>query len=305
MKNLINEREYTVFPTPSMENFDVKPGDFMVTRIVPTRGFHIFSGAATITRTDGSLKQRARMYKTALDFQMRHPEEAFKDNEQKLLKSRQVVREQYEDFMTYFGADEIFGSGNEILQKYQAFFDYLVFNKVNPNTGLTPAASYEQQTSEAYQPPQAQLPEDVLESPDVAMVCDPLEGLSFLIQYRKFIEIFEDPDLHLGRYEPEDLVLEYLESDSISDIPFRRVAQKFPDNFKKVMVYLGEQEGFDTIEVEDLMKKFKPDSFKKLPTTVTILDSEMTDLARLTDEESGSHFDRRKGLWKRIRKWRK
>jgi hypothetical protein len=133
-------------------------------------------------------------------------------------------------------------------------------------------------------------------------MCDPLEGISFLIQYRKFIDIFEDPDRHLGRYETEDLVIEYLESDSVLDIPFRKVAHKFPDNFKKVIEYLGQQEGFDAIEVEDLIQEFKPDSFNKLPTTVAILDSEMTDLARLADEESDCDSGHLKRSWERIRK---
>ena len=75
---------------------------------------------------------------------------------------------------------------------------------MNPDTGLTPAAFHEQDTGERYQPPIAQLPEDVLESEDVAMLCDPEEGLSFLIQYRQFFDIFENPDRHLGRDIPAE-----------------------------------------------------------------------------------------------------
>jgi hypothetical protein len=37
--------------------------------------------------------------------------------------------------MTFFGTDEIFGSSHDILQQYQAFFDYQVFEKAT----LTPA----------------------------------------------------------------------------------------------------------------------------------------------------------------------
>jgi hypothetical protein len=73
MKNLINEREYDVFPTASMGDLEVKPGDFLFARIVPAKGFHIFSGAATIIEWDGSDDQRATMYKIAMDFQMKNP----------------------------------------------------------------------------------------------------------------------------------------------------------------------------------------------------------------------------------------
>jgi hypothetical protein len=93
------------------------------------------------------LQQKAGFYKTAVDIQMKYPAKAFQDNEIKLQKSRQAVRNQYDDFMTFLGTDEIFGSDHDILRQYQAFFDYQVFEKANPNTGLTPAASYEQNTT--------------------------------------------------------------------------------------------------------------------------------------------------------------
>ena len=54
------------------------------------------------------------------------------------------------------------------------------------------------------------------------------------------------------------------------------------------MKYLGEREGFEAVEIDDLMQEFKPHSFNKLPTTVAVLDSEMTDLAKLVDENSAS-----------------
>jgi hypothetical protein len=297
MKNLINERDYTVYATSSMSEAGLKPGDFITARIVPAMGFHVFSGAMSITQADGSLQQRAAMYKAAMDIQIRYPARAFQDNEEKLQKSRDKVREQYEDFMNQFGADEVFGSGREMLKKHQSFFDYQVFEKVIPDSGLTPAAFYEQDTGEVYKPPIAQLPEDVLESEDIAMLCDPEEGISFLIQYRQFMDTFEHPDRHLGRFESEDLVMEYLESEAVSDIPFRKAAKRFPDNFKAIMEYLGEQEGFEAVDIDDLMQEFKPHTFNKLPTTVVTLDSEMTRLANLADKEPESAPGRLKKFW--------
>ncbi|MEJ2164793.1 MAG: hypothetical protein P8X90_04630 [Desulfobacterales bacterium] len=302
MKNLINEREYTVYATSSQSKVDLRAGYFVTARIVPAMGFHVFSGAASVSQADGSLQQRAAMYKTALELQMENPAKAFHDNVEKLQKSRDQVREQYEDFVNQFGADEVFGNGREILSQYQSFFDYQVFQKVNPDTGLTPAAFYEKDTGETFKPPIAQLPEDVLESEDVGMLCDPEEGLSFLIQYRQFLGIFENPAAYLGRFEAEDLVMEYLESESVSDIPFRKAAQRFPDNFKTVLEYLGDHHGIESVEIDDLMREFKPHTVNKLPTTVAILDSEMTRLAKLADKKTGSEPGRLTKLWQKIKK---
>jgi hypothetical protein len=301
MRNLINERDYTVYATSNMSNADIKPGDFLYARIVPVLGDHVFSGAVSVIKGDRSLKQRATIYKTAVEWQMKNPAKAFRDNDEKLQKSRDQVRRQYEDYMNVFGEDQVFGNGREIYQLYQSFFDFQVFEKVNPETGLTPAAHYEQDTGKPYKSPIAHLPDDVIASEDVAMLCDTDEGILFLIQYRQFIDIFKNPDAYLGRVEAEDLVMEYLESDAVSDIPFRKAAKRFPDNFTAVMEYMGKQHDFESVDIEDLMREFKPQTFNKLPTTVAILHSEMTELAQMADKELQSESDRLKKMWKKIK----
>ena len=65
-------------------------------------------------------------------------------------KSRESVRRQYEDFVSYFGSDEIFGTGKEILSKYQSFFDYLAFEKKDPQSGQPAASAYEKRTGRSY-----------------------------------------------------------------------------------------------------------------------------------------------------------
>lgn len=51
------------------------------------------------------------------------------------------------------------------------------------------------------------------------------------------------------------------------------------------MEYFGEQEGFDAVEIDDLMQEFKSHTFSKLPTTAAILDPEMINLVKLADSE--------------------
>jgi hypothetical protein len=159
--------------------------------------------------------------------------------------------------------------------------------------------AYERKTGKPYHSLTVDLPEPLLRSQDVGMLCDPVDGVSFLIHYRQFIDVFQYPEQYLGKEETEDLVLGYLESDSISDVPFRRVAKKFPHNFSQVIAYYRAQEGFFSDQIEDLMREFKPDSFDKLPGNVAVLDSEMARLARSAKEESGSVVSRFKGLLKK------
>jgi len=300
MKNLINEREYEVFPTASMTDFEIKPGDFLFARIVPAKGFHIFSGSVAIFEWDGSDDHRAAIYKSAMDFQMKHPSMAFKDNEEKLQKSYESVRRHYEDFVHHFGSDEVFGTGTEILHKYQGFFDYLSFEKKDPESNDQPVAvAFEKKTGKPYQRITVKLPEPVLNSRDVGMLCDPVEGLSFLIDYQRFVDVFNYPDRYLGKRETEEIVMGYIESDSISDTPFRRMAKRLPHNFTRVMTYYQNQKDLSSSRIDDLMREFKPDSFKKLPGIVSILDAEMARLARSAKEETGSAVSRFKNFFKK------
>ena len=290
MKNLINEKEYHVFPTASMDKMNVNPGDFMYARITPVKSFWIFSGGMSIFSTDGSDHFKQGMYKTAVQFQMKSPKMAFKDNEEKLQISRESVRKQYDDFVAHFESDEVADTGKQIEQKYNYFFRHLYFDKKDPVSGLSLAERYEKDNGRPYRPPKMKLPREVRKSKDVGMLCDLDEGVSLLIDYRRFIDIFEHPETGLYESDDGDIVMGYLVSESISDVPFRRIAQKYPENFRKVMSDLGGQEGFSYVDIEELMREFKPRSFNKLPTTVSILDPELSRVAHSLREDPIDDF---------------
>jgi len=275
MRNLINEKEYHVFPTISMDEFKVNVGDFLYARIVPVKSFWIFSGNASIYPSDGSDHVKQEMYKSAVQMQMKMPSLAFKGNEEKLKKSREAVRRQYDDFVSYFGSDAVADTGKRIQQKYNDFFRYLYFDKKDPISGISLAEKYEQDNGRPYRFPKMKLPREVRKSKDVGLLCDPDEGVSFLIDYRCFIDAFEYPEPDLYEKDGGEIVMEYLVSESISDVPFRRIAKKFPENFEKIMSFLGSREGFSYVDIENLMREFKPESFHKLPTTVAVLDPEL------------------------------
>ncbi len=285
MKNLINEREYMVYPTVSIEDsLSFEIGDFMGARIVPVRDFHTFSGFAVKMPCDGSDKERADIYRTALKIQTRYPLMAFKDNEEKLKKSMELIRKDYDEFVGYFGSDELIGSGREVVQRHQEFLRYLMFEKKDPQTGLSKAEKYKREEGKVYKLPWINYPETLLKQPDVGMLCDPLEGVTFLEEWSLFVDIFRNPDAHTGGWikkrKVKDVIEGYLESDSISDIPFRKMAEKFPDNFARVIQYVLNWEEFSVDMIDDLIQHYKPETFHKVPAHVAVLDSKMVRLAQ-------------------------
>ena len=61
------------------------------------------------------------------------------------------------------------------------------------------------------------------------------------------------------------------------------------DQYESFMKYFGTDEA---IEIDGLMREFRPHTFNKLPTTVAILDTEMSHLAKLADSRPESEADR-------------
>jgi len=292
MKCLINEKDYTVYATTPEESFDLALGDCVHARIVPAKGFHVFSGMLSRFESDGSQEFRAWMYDTAVKLQTRVPRLAFKDNEEKLNKSLEITRDHHRDFVGFFDSDEVVGTGREIQEKYRAFMDYLVFEKEDPETGLPRSQAFEKKTGESYRHPNFTFPKDLLRASDVGMLSDPVGGVEMLIDYQGFVGIFQDPETSLEREKSEDLVLGYLHSDSISDVAFRKVAQRFPDNFSQVMGYYLGTNKISADHIDGLMHEFKPWTFEKLPTTVAILDSEMARLSRMAKEKEAEQESR-------------
>jgi hypothetical protein len=180
----------------------------------------------------------------------------------------------------------------------------LVFEKKDSETGLPRSQAFEKKTGESYRHPDFTFPKDLLRASDVGMLSDPVGGVEMLIDYQRFVGLFQDPETFLERERSEDLLLGYLHSDSISDVAFRKVAQRYPDNFGQVMGYYLDPEGISADQIDGLMREFKPWTFEKLPTTVAILDSEMARLSRMArdkeaEQESSSVFGKLKSVFKR------
>lgn len=279
MKNLINEREYVVYPTASMADTSLfEIGDFLNARITPVGDFHVFSGVAVKMPCDGSDQERRAIYQLAIETQTRYLGKAFEDNEEKLKKSADMLQKDYDEFVSYFGSDELIGSGREMAQKHQDFLRYITFEKGDQKTGLSKAEQYERKEGKTYKLPTTNYPETLLSHPDVGMLYDPLEGIHFLEGYGLFVDVFRNFDAYGGwikMRKVKEIIMGYLESDSISDLPFRKMVGRFPDNFVLVIRHVLKWKEFSVDMVDDLMRYYKPWSFSKLPGHVAILDSEM------------------------------
>lgn len=276
MRNLINEVDYRVYKTDVNAPLpDFKKGDFLFGRIVPAFDFHIFSGALFGYSAEENSSMRKQVYADVAQLQLKNPKAAFRDNPEKLRQSRESSKHQYALFVEYFGADEVLGSGVELKEKLRAFFHYQLFERKDPETGLSRAQTYQNEHGRPINALQPTVPDVLMDQKDVALLCDPCETLTFLKDYALFLDIIRQPEAHLGGQAAEDTFMGYLESNTVSDVPFRRAAQRFPENFTSVVTYYAEKEGFSARTIDELMDEFKPWTADKLPGIVSILDPEI------------------------------
>ena len=120
--------------------------------------------------------------------------------------------------------------------------------------------------------------DDLAGAPTVALAYDETEGLMFLANFALVREAFENPGLAADS-EHRQPVLEYLKDDSISALPFRRLAGADTARASQLFRHLLDKPGFSwERDGEALLRKHKPWCFgaKPLP-PVTPLSSELAE----------------------------
>jgi hypothetical protein len=132
-ENLINEVDYTIKSTTIPHQFErlAKPGAFFRAKIIPVSGNeYIFSGTQEFL--DISEKE---VLKVVASIQMKHPELAFRDNEERIRKGFELQKKDRELFIEYFGSDEVLTEGRKLPEFAAAFMDYRLSKIEKPLPG--------------------------------------------------------------------------------------------------------------------------------------------------------------------------
>ena len=245
-KNLINEVDYTIKPTTIPRQLErlAKPGAFFRAKIIPVSDKeYIFSGTQEFL--DISEKE---VLKVVAPFQMKHPELAFRDNEERIRKGFELQKKDRELFIEYFGSDEVLTEGRKLPDLAAEFMDYRLSKIEKP----LPAG---------YKPPETHFPEGLLKSKDVGIVFDELSGQHYLINYGIILDIFQSPDdVKIQRYRKN--ILTYLEDQTISPYVLKRLFFRFPQNAEVIVRRVLDRPELNLErDFDSLMDEFKP-SFK-------------------------------------------
>lgn len=107
------------------------------------------------------------------------------------------------------------------------------------------------------------LPEDYLEADSVGVIYDETEGLNYYRDFGRLDEMFADPAL-AGDHTHLALLRTYLNDDTVSALPLRRLAQRHPDGVDPVFRILLRRPGFSwQRDGEDLLRTRKKEFFRQ------------------------------------------
>lgn len=268
--NLIDELTYRVYSNVGpVALAPMKPGCFMIARIVPIETGWMLSG----TQQTLDASQRAGVLQVAAELAAKNPRLVFR-NPHKVTQGWELARKQRVMFIEFFGSDLIVVPGSEVASRMNGFLAWYtrrVLEEADPAASSVDAGV-------AARTPACSVPGELASAPTVALAYDETEGLVFLGNFALVREAFEDPGL-AANPEHRQAVLGYLKADSISALPFRRLAGADTGRASQLFQHLLKKPGFSwERDGEALLRKHKPWCFEANPLPpVTPLSSELAE----------------------------
>jgi hypothetical protein len=221
LKDLDGGDYYTVKTRLAKTPF--KPGHFIIARLLPLGNNLIFSGLQFLMPD----RESALAW-----LEMRQAFDTF-DSPEAIEKAQ---REQVAAFCELFGCDELTVPSTKLNSTLQRFQRYLINERRDPETGMTPAERFRQELGQELSVPDlAPSPDPVTNSSEVTILCDDFDGIVLLPDFNRFKRVFETDKPEKQVPDWKDLVWTYIKDPDIPIVAFERVAEDFPVRVEKVL----------------------------------------------------------------------
>ena len=264
LRNLINEKVYTVFSLTKMTNFrGVYAGQFIVARIFESEGeYYVIEISSILSHSQKDEAMRYAVMKLVQD-----PKLLYLDNEEKEAEIKSVIEEMHEKFIKAFDKDIILTTNKHADDIIGAFNDGEDIDLSDKISNLeAPKFFHVKELDNNY----SNFLENSLggfashtEEYDVAVIFDKEKGLYAIPFYETFTKIFEGKEV-----EGKDECIKYfLTNDSIPDTILERVSTQYK-NFMQVINESLEKE----YTFEELMQEYKSEYLEnRLYSSATVL----------------------------------
>jgi hypothetical protein len=265
--NLVDDLDYRVYGLGTVR----EQGSFFAGTLLPlTEDDSAWLAAGDeIGYPKADARQVARL---AIDLATREPDLVFR-NQEKATQGWAYMRRDREEFVTFFGGDEL------VLPILEAEGRLNAYYKMRRDSALA-ARGRHRAVSDTGETTFV-MPEGFFEFDTVGIIYDELDGFVVVPEFGMLRAMFADPSLATDPLHA-NVLRAYLREDTIPPLPLRRVAAAFPGNadavFRRVLgnrTFTWNQNGIG------LLKKRKPGYYEAEPTPgVAVLSDRVMALAR-------------------------
>jgi hypothetical protein len=267
--NLVDDLEYRVYGLAQSP-----PAHAFITGtllpLVDDDSAWLASGAETFHPPQDA-RQVARL---AIDMATREPELVFR-NPEKVKQGWEHMRRDREEFLAFFGSDELVLPTVEAEGRLNAYYRRRR-DAAMAARGRHRAVSETGETTFV-------MPEGFFAFATVGIIYDETDGFVVLPEYGMLRAMFANPALAADR-EHANVLRAYLREDAIPPLPLRRLAAAFPDSADPVFRRVLGSRSFSWIQNgPGLLRKRKPGHYEREPLPgVAVLSDRVMELAQLT-----------------------
>ena len=264
--NLVDDLDYRVYGLGT----DAKGGFFAGTLLPLAEDDSAWLAAGDeIAYPQADARQVARL---AIDLATREPDLVFR-NQEKATQGWAYMRRDREEFVAFFGGDELVLPTVEAEGRLNAYYQMRRESALAAR-GRHRAVSDTGETTFV-------MPEGFFEFETVGIIYDEVDGFVVVPEYGMLQAMFADPSLAADPVHA-NVLRAYLREDTIPPLPLRRIAAAYPDNvdavFRRVLgnrTFTWNQNG------TGLLRKRKPGYYEAEPTPgVAVLSDRVMALAR-------------------------
>ena len=264
LRNLINEKVYTVLSLTKMTNFrGIYAGQYIVARIFESDSeYYVVEITNVLSHSQKDEAMRYAVMKLVQD-----PKLLYLDNSEKEAEIKAVVAEMYEKFIKTFDKDIILTTNNYADEIIGAFNDGEEIDLSDKGSNLeTPKFFHVKELDNNY----SNFLENSLggfgshsETYDVAVIFDKDKGLYAIPFYETFTQIFEGKDVENAK----DCIEYFLTNNTIPDSVLKRVSDKYKNFMEIINKNLEKEYTFD-----ELIKEYKSEYLENtLYSSATVL----------------------------------
>lgn len=299
--NWLTGKPYIVKPNNAQtleEMRRFKEGEILLTRISPvTDTYWMFSGPCMPMGKLGKPKLAVAIG----NFKTNHKNDLYSDAPELLEQAWKSVEQYHQDFIDFFGSDEVTMPGYQLNKKLPEFQETMTkrrlaaagiddtksLDEIAQEAGIseedmkvaaeeagadskTVAQLFDKKGTTKMVTPKVELPENLKKAEQVTALTHPRWGQIFLPTYSQFKAMLEASGSQVSP-DAEKLVRKYLEEPTINFFIWRRLAQQYPTQLEKLLqTVLARPEFKLESDLDALMQEYNKPTEPELPEIASV-----------------------------------